>query len=264
MPVDYTATPNYLLKKPAAGCVKTNWPGYINGNFDIIDTVLGLCLRKDTDPSPDADNVRTLGSALLRWLNGYFNQITLGGITRSAWPSPGSGSQSMDDVYNNGSVIDLDNTNMVYTLSTGKKFILKGPGGTTTHLSLEGGKGIAFPDSPPTVLSFTRDMTLTTNQSITGVGFTPGAVIVIALQDGAVGKISWGFATMAGTKVAANKTNASAGVYDLANSLIRIWQLSADYYIGTLSTFDTDGMTLTWTRGGAITGTLTCLCLFFR
>ena len=84
----YDETTNLKLRKPTIGTVKTEWPGYINGNFDIIDAELAT-RYKEGDP---------------------LSEITLGGVTRSTWPTPGSGSQSMNDTYDNGSVVNVDNT----------------------------------------------------------------------------------------------------------------------------------------------------------
>ncbi len=36
---------------------------------------------------PYTDNTRTLGTSSLRWANGYFTSLTLGGVTRTSWPS---------------------------------------------------------------------------------------------------------------------------------------------------------------------------------
>jgi len=121
----YDETTNLKLKKPTIGTSKTDWPGYINGNFDVIDAEMMSRLKRG-DP---------------------FSEITLGGVTRSTWPSPGSGSQSMDDTYNNGSLVNVDNTDEVHRLSAGKKFRLVNAGGSVTYMEAEGGKGITLPDT---------------------------------------------------------------------------------------------------------------------
>ena len=141
----YDETTNLKLKKPTLGTSKTEWPGYVNGNFDAIDTEIANRHNKAEDVLPDADNTRSIGSMIRRFLGGFFNEITLGGVTRSTWPQAGSGSQSMDDVYDNGSVINVDNTDEVHRLGSGKKFKLVNSDGTMTYLEAEGGKGITFP-----------------------------------------------------------------------------------------------------------------------
>ena len=117
----------------------------VNGNFDTIDTEMANRHKKTEDVVPDQDNARSIGSAIRRFLGGFFNEITLGGVTRSTWPQAGSGSQSMDDVYDNGSVVSVDNTDEVHKLGSGKKFRLANADGTVTYMEAEGGKGITFP-----------------------------------------------------------------------------------------------------------------------
>ena len=141
----YDETTNLKLKKPTLGTSKTEWPGHVNGNFDTIDTEMANHHKKSEDVLPDGDNTRSIGSSIRRFLGGFFNEITLGGVTRSTWPQAGSGSQSMDDVYDNGSVINVDNTDEVHQLGSGKKFKLVNSDGTVTYMEAEGGKGITFP-----------------------------------------------------------------------------------------------------------------------
>jgi len=141
----YDETTNLKLKKPTLGTSKTEWPGYVNGNFDTIDTEVADRHGKAEDVIPDRDNTRSIGSAIRRFLGGFFNEITLGGVTRTTWPQAGSGSQSMDDVYGNGSVVNVDNTDEIHRLGSGRKFKLVNSDGTVTYMEAEGGKGITFP-----------------------------------------------------------------------------------------------------------------------
>lgn len=87
---------------------------------------------------PDTDMMRSLGSAIKQWLDGYFKQLTLGGVTRTTWPSAGSGSQSMDDVYNNGSVVAVDNTDVKFKLSTGKHYKFMKSDESAVYLDVDG------------------------------------------------------------------------------------------------------------------------------
>ena len=170
----YDETANLKLKKLTIGTVKTEWPGYINGNFDTIDGEMANRHKVNADVVPDTDNVRSIGSAIRRFLSafvntGIFGQITLGGVTRSAWPSPGSGSQSMDDAYNNGSVVNVDNTDIVHQLGAGKKFRLVNTDGSVTYMEAEGGKGVTVPDTRQNLIANSQ-FSIWSNATMENVG----------------------------------------------------------------------------------------------
>ncbi len=90
------------------------------------------------DIVPDTDMIRSLGSAIKQWLDGYFKQLTIGGVTRTTWPDAGSGSQSMDNVYDNGSVVVVDNTDVKFKLSSGKHYKLTNATDTATYVDVDG------------------------------------------------------------------------------------------------------------------------------
>jgi len=51
---------------------------------------------------PNTDDSHTLGTSVFRWNNGYFTNLTLGGVTISSWPSGGT--------YTAGNDLDLSGT----------------------------------------------------------------------------------------------------------------------------------------------------------
>jgi len=127
-----------------------------------------------------------------------------------------------------------------------------------------------LPDHSGTLLnnvfvgSFTRDMsTASGTQAVTGVGFTPRAVIIIATATAEASLKSFGFSTVTADMCAYG--NRSAGADFMAASLTAsiFIQTStvADNYSGQLSAFGADGFTITWTKGGSITGTMTGIYL---
>jgi hypothetical protein len=119
--------------------------------------------------------------------------------------------------------------------------------------------------------TFTRDMSLASGtQAITGVGFTPIAILFWAKESSVVGVASWGFThgstnpenmTMRDSEL----TVASAYVGN-AGGCIHVQKNvpNTDNYRAFLTTFDSDGFTLTWTRTGTPTGTLTVNYLAIR
>lgn len=114
--------------------------------------------------------------------------------------------------------------------------------------------------------TFTRDLsTASGNQSITGVGFKPRAMVVFGAVD-------------AGVRMALGVTDGSNSycIYDLGNTAAGQWGVKssgsvllffdnvADDYSGALSSMDSDGFTIAWTKTGSPTGTVTMFYLALR
>ena len=107
--------------------------------------------------------------------------------------------------------------------------------------------------------SFTYDLsTASGDQAIDGVGFQPTAILLIAVESSVAGQASWGFSV--GTNDFSIRDN-HAFVADSYNAVsAQIINLGGD---GTnrnnavLTSMDSDGFTLTWTKVASPTGTLT-------
>jgi hypothetical protein len=111
--------------------------------------------------------------------------------------------------------------------------------------------------------SFTRDMTAATgNASVTGVGFTPKAIIMFSNVNGS-SRASWGYTTSAtpGDNVCIFDDNGdAAGTYAIAtNNAVYLETGGANNQKLALASFDTDGFTVTWTKTGSPTGTGTVM-----
>ena len=123
---------------------------------------------------------------------------------------------------------------------------------------------ILYADTRFKVGSFTRDTILASGtQAVTGVGFTPKAVLFFALQNQSR-EISWGFddGTIAQSTY---DDQASAGTYQTSSISISDEETSGTTaYEGIVSSFGSDGFTITWTKTGSPTGTLTIAFLAFR
>jgi len=114
--------------------------------------------------------------------------------------------------------------------------------------------------------TFTRDISLDSgNQSITGIGFKPRAVILIACIDQVAGAMSVGF-----SDGVLNFT--VRDVYYLTNngyvmnvtSCVGVYINGGGQYVGTVLSFDDDGLTITWDKTNSPTGTLKVSCLAIR
>lgn len=101
---------------------------------------------------------------------------------------------------------------------------------------------------------FSRDIsTATGTQAITGIGFTPKVVIAFSAITGAVGNMSMGFFDTTSRSIS-DEYQGTPDTYSGRNYGVFMY-LSTGQYGGTLSSFDADGFTISWTKFGSPTGT---------
>lgn len=110
-------------------------------------------------------------------------------------------------------------------------------------------------------IQFTRDTSLASgSQAVTGAGFTPRLVFIAGSMGASStgGSIGWyvagsggGFSTLPGIGYVAGGSN------------ITIWTdaTGGNYNTGQITSLDSDGFTISWTKGGAATGTATMQAL---
>jgi hypothetical protein len=132
--------------------------------------------------------------------------------------------------------------------------------GTDTAISAD---TLLFGTLSVKVGSFTRDMTLASGtQVVTGVGFQPRTVLFLANVPN-TGQASIGFGALPNTATGPfdsfslnSRTATSAGTFSNNSGTVFAYQGASDYYTGNLSTFDSDGFTMSWVKTGTTTGTL--------
>lgn len=107
--------------------------------------------------------------------------------------------------------------------------------------------------------AFSRDIsTATGTQAVTGVGFQPKAVIVIA-NTNTTAKTSIGFTDGTSQGVIHDYQEESADGWGVSSSYtIFVVHGSGVYYSGSITTLGADGFTVSWTKTGSPTGTLSC------
>ncbi len=123
-----------------------------------------------------------------------------------------------------------------------------------------------YADTRFAVGSFTRDIsTASGTQAITGTGFAPKSAIFFAIINTIADEYSWGVDNAAGHKVIMGWYSPSNSLTesDSASIYITISAGSAAYY-GSVTSWDTNGFTISWTRGGTPTGTMTIKYIAFR
>jgi hypothetical protein len=105
--------------------------------------------------------------------------------------------------------------------------------------------------------TFGRDTsTASGSQGVTGVGFTPKAVIFFAVQQG-TSEVSIGFDDGVAPLDIYNNHGAAADTWGVDTSFsITALESGTAFYQGKVSSFDSDGFTIAWTKTGSPTGTL--------
>ena len=122
--------------------------------------------------------------------------------------------------------------------------------------------GMQYTDTRFKLGSFTRDTSLASGtQAITGVGFSPKAVVLFLVQDNTF-EASWGFDNAAAKMCTLDY--ASAGNFYSTTSYSLYDDDAAGDYVGSLSSLDSDGFTVNWTKIASPTGTVVIGYLAFR
>lgn len=134
-----------------------------------------------------------------------------------------------------------------------------GGGAGTVEAVLVGSNAVLFK-----IASFTRDMaTASGNQAVTGIGFKPRLLVLFASCPDEAGLFSLGFSDVATDMCIYG--NRSAGTAFMAADLTNVIHIqktaAADNYKGQINSFDADGWTVAWVRGGSIGGTVTVVGL---
>lgn len=124
--------------------------------------------------------------------------------------------------------------------------------------------GFGIEEKSVKVGSFAKDTAdASGNQSITGVGFKPKGILIFSMVLGTT-QVSWGMSDGTDSRGVYNDDATSDGTYTFSGSMcITASQGGAVYYEGAISSFDSDGFTLSWTKTGAKVGNLTVMYLVF-
>jgi hypothetical protein len=132
--------------------------------------------------------------------------------------------------------------------------------------------GIKFPDNTTQttatqykVGAFTRDLTLAAGtQAVTGVGFSPQAIFFMASVGGVPGRTSWGITDRTTARAMFDHHPTYADSFNLSTIPIYLTESpNVDSY-GQISSFDSDGFTISWTKIGSPSGTATIFYFAFK
>ena len=113
--------------------------------------------------------------------------------------------------------------------------------------------------------SFTRDSTSASGtQAVTGVGFAPQTVIFFGNDDGDKGA-SWGFDRSSTRMNLLDNSSATADTYTInSTNSISDQESAGNTYVGKITSMDSDGFTITWTKTGSPSGDITVKYLAMR
>ena len=113
--------------------------------------------------------------------------------------------------------------------------------------------------------TFTYDLsTASGSQAITGVGFVPKSLVIFAFVDGAAGRASWGLTDGTTSVNLADNETVTDDQLTGGSALVNIIVSAGNTATAALTSFDTDGFTLAWTKTGTPTGTATLQFLATR
>lgn len=116
------------------------------------------------------------------------------------------------------------------------------------------------------VVSDTYDTaTASGNQAITGAGFAPSAVLAVQAltANGNMGSVGFS-ANGASSANLYSRTGTSAGTFGVTNALMTGFSSAGNVASGSVGSWDSDGITIAWTKTGSPTGSITQYFLFLR
>lgn len=118
-----------------------------------------------------------------------------------------------------------------------------------------GSSGMSF------VGAYTYDVSTASGTVVTtGVGFQPSVIFAIAEIPGTT-SASWGFTNLAAQRAIIMR---GSGGFTSSAALLYAYVTAGNTASGAVTSFDSDGFTLTWTKTGSPTGTLTYYILAFK
>ena len=112
---------------------------------------------------------------------------------------------------------------------------------------------------------FTRDMsTASGSVAYTGVGFQPTSIIFFSSY-GSAGYASWGVVDSSlNGACTSDYTNVTTDSYEYFGDEIRVNSTHPNRYKGYVSSYDTDGFTIQWTKDNTMSGTLKVIYLAYK
>ena len=227
--------------------IEAEWLNEVNGAvFDAIGD--------GTDAPTTGAEVRTNIEAAKSGANSDITSLS--GLTTPLSLSQGGTGANLVDPNADRIVFWDDSAGAIAFLTVGANLLL-------SDTSLTGNADMAYANARFKVGSFTRNVaTASGTAAVTGVGFTPKAIIFgSGMTASSVGSC---IGVDDGTTRGGFQFVSPNNFLSTAFSIYVAPTATSDYNTGIVSTFDVDGFTISWTKVGSPTGTATVWYLALR
>ena len=232
---------------------------------DIGAAVVAIQTELGTTPSQNSATVSAL------WLVEHTAGAAHGAITSTSITNSGAITQNGSTTIGDAAADTLHhNANTItYEGATADDFET-----TFTITDPTADRTITIPNESVTIgltrsemISFTRNVALTTSLALTGAGFTPTACDCVWSIDGSDNSGSgMSDSSLEGGATTFTNSNGNAGnPGDSTTNFLHIETANNAITNGVIASYDTDGITITWSAsGGGATGTAQFYCRFIR
>jgi hypothetical protein len=219
-------------------------------------------------------HTRTIGANDYKLINVNIGNVNIGPFNSSSTLSPSTYSSKaaliletndgvpLSGVTVSGALIDANNAGVI--APTGTWFEVKcNDANVNMGDILVRGTGTQQRTQSFQYVTFSRDTSLASGtQAVTGVGFKPKVVVFLTSGLYTTGA-SWGFSTQGYNTAMLRRTSDGTTATDGSVSIYQD-QGSGNAYGGSISSYDSDGFTINWTKIASPTGTLTVRALCLR
>ncbi len=262
----------------------------IDDEIMLVNTVLGDLLSSVTRAQESTVAATHVGDSLVegRWTAGMYDALaSLEDVPKNNFAATANATVNDDSSsgYGVGStwINTTDDNAYVCLDATAGAAVWEKVSGLTAHLAekatnsvlghvktdnvtIKATDGVITSEGLFKVGSFTRDMSVAAGtQAVTGLGFKPSSVIMLACVSGAVGMLSFGLQQSTNANCIFDYYNVAANTWSIsAGNAAFMFHSSGNAYYGKISSFDTDGFTFTWSKTGSPTGTITVYFLAQR
>jgi hypothetical protein len=181
------------------------------------------------------------------------------------WTFYNSSGQKLSTAATSIDVLDIDGATDIGAAIVDADLFIIDDGAGGTNRKTEASRLQTYTTVSVKVGSFTRDTaTATGTQAITGVGFQPKAVIFTGAKNGTESVVYCSFTDGTTDGQTYSREEETAGNRTSNIDLFQFHQSGSGNYNSAGLTLDSDGFTISWTKAGTNSGTITAQYLAIR